>query len=273
MLVADYASIDRNVTPRFSDFYEWGGRAVLVRGAFTFKGQAFGDPCVARDRGAIYATDLTFGSYLIHGWTVDPLVQVAKFKETVGPYRPGDLPVWLDAESDKPLAQYGLTAKQALARLEMTYAALADTYPVVGVYDSLRWWHEMLFDIDSPTLGRRCPLWIKIPYPWKSGNSPHLEARGDLGELPAPWKDPNGPGAWCKQFQGDAVNVPGFSSTVDLSEWIPHTGTPWIAAQLQRHAIMPVGSDFDTAIRTFQTASGLYADGIIGPKTFAALCQ
>lgn len=279
MLVADYASIDENHPPDFATFKAWGGGAVIVRGAFTFKGQAFGDPCVARDRDAIVSAGLTFGAYMIHGWTVDPLAQVAKFKETVGSLMPGDLPVWLDAESSGPLSGYGLTPEQGLARLELTYAALSDIYPTVGVYTSNRWESEILRALDSIVLGRG-PLWDKIPYPYKVGQPAHPETRGVLGALPKPWTHDGGPGAWMKQFQGDARSVPGFSNQVDLSEWLtfdgdaPDSRSPWVIERLTSHGITPTAPlvPIGVGIETFQRGLGLTPDRKIGPKTFAALC-
>jgi murein L,D-transpeptidase YcbB/YkuD len=68
------------------------------------------------------------------------------------------------------------------------------------------------------------------------------------------------------QFQGDAVGLPGTTSTVDLNEFLPHSAG---------------SSGYDTMLRlsghpntrAFQAAHGLVADGIIGPKTFAALAR
>ncbi len=279
MLVADYASVDSNHAPDFAAFKAWGGGAVIVRGAFTFKGQPFADPCIARDRDAIVAAGLAFGAYMIHGWTVDPIAQVKTFRATVGAHLPGDLPVWLDAESSADLATYGLTPEQGLARLELTYDALSQLYPCVGVYTSRRWETEVLHALDSDALAV-APLWVKIPYPYQTGRTAHPEARGQLGELPKPWQRSNGPGAWLKQFQGDAKQVPGFSNQVDLSEWLVFDAanaatdprTDFVITRLSGHGILARPPNLGIAVETFQRANGLEPDQKIGPKTFAALC-
>ena len=84
------------------------------------------------------------------------------------------------------------------------------------IYTSARVWHEDLQDIPSPACGT-CPGWIKVAYPWKERQAPHPESVPRTVPLPAPWNTTNSPGAFIEQFQGDALRVPGFSSTVDLN--------------------------------------------------------
>lgn len=266
MLVADYASMDQNHPPDFVSFRKFGGRAVIVRGAFTFNGHAHVDPCVTH-RNAIVEAGLQFGCYLIHGWRVDPLEQVRAMFEAYPARLPGDLPPWLDVEfPGNGIHDFGLSPAAALARLEVTLDALEQRYGTVGVYTSARVWREDLAGISSTKLGR-CPLWIKVPYPYKARTAPHIDVRGRIDELPAPWRAPSSPGAFLKQFQGDAIGVPGFSSTVDLSEWLtyrPNYGDPrdaWVS-------ICTGGK----SIADFQKANGLVPDSTVGPATFAALC-
>lgn len=279
MLIADYASIDGNHTPDFPTFKRWGGAGVIVRGAFTYNGKALVDPMIARDRDAIAAANLVFGGYLIHGWTVELEPQVDALYAALGDHRPGDLPVWLDAESSASLDAYGLTTAQAVARLERTYQLLAERYPCVGVYTSRRWESEILHGIDSAILGAG-PLWAKIGYPYKTGLPPHPETRGELGPLPVPWCGSGRGAAILKQFQGDARGVPGIGQC-DLSEWLTFDSataahddrTPYFTALLRAHGILATPPNFGIGVETFQRAKGLTPDGIVGPMTFAALCE
>lgn len=281
-LGVDYASVDENHTPNFTNAASFGVRFAGVRAAFTFKGQTFADPCVARDRDALAAAGIQFFPYLILGWTVDPLPQVDKFEECVGDLRPGELPVALDVEfPGNGISDYRLTPAEALARIETALAALQSRYGVVMIYTSRRVWTEDLGDIDSSACAV-CPLWLKTPYVYRERNPPHPENPGPIGELPGPWKRLGVNGGWIHQYQGDAINVPGFSSTVDLNRFLPYAANPgdertgFVVKQLGAHGVA-VTNPFDAvliraAIRQLQANAGLDHDGVIGPRTFAALC-
>jgi len=253
---------------------------VIVRAAFTFRGMCAIDPCI-KWRDEIAKAGLAFGAYMILGWNVDPVAQARKFAEAYGKALPGDLPVWLDVEfpGARGRVDTGLTAREALTRVQQAEAVLHETYETVGIYTSARVWHEDLDGLGDDTIGKRCPLWIKVPYPYKTRQPAHLEARGAIADLPAPWRSAESAGSWLKQFQGDAIGVPGFSGTVDLSEFLAFDAnapesprSPWIVDRLTSHSAI-VSSDFPATIRSFQQTNGLDADGVIGLKTFAALCH
>lgn len=279
MLGVDYASVDENKPPDFKAAYDYGVRFVVVRGAYTLKGHAQPDSSVARDRAAIRDAGLQFGSYMILGWNVDPTEQVATFVNTYGAAQPGDLPVSLDIEFPNGRDATGLTTRQAVDRIETAVTALQASYPTVMIYTSARVWHE---DLDNPAsqVCARCPGWFKVAYPWKAQQAPHPENVPAM-VLPTAWRATGSAGAYIEQFQGDALRVPGFSSTVDLNVFRNYVGgtadprTPWAAAQLTAfgHACDPTdATSVADAIRAFQRDAKLDPDGIVGPRTWAALC-
>jgi len=119
-----------------------------------------------------------------------------------------------------------------------------------------------------------------VGYPWKARNPPHPEDIPAAALVPVPWRTLGSPGAFIEQFQGDAIDVPGFTSTVDINEFRNYVAsssdprTPWVRGKLNG-AGFPTGATdatLATAIRGFQARHGLSVDGVIGPMTWATLC-
>ena len=279
MLGIDYASVDENHPPDFAAARRYGIRFVILRAAYTDSGPQM-DPVVARDRAAIKDAGLQFGAYLILGWNVDPVDQVTAFVNAYGTPAVGDLPVSLDIEFPKGIAASGLTPQAALTKIETALSALQTTYPVVMIYTSARVWYEDLKDIASEPCSH-CPGWIKVPYPWKADQAPHPESVPSSVPLPPPQRVVGAAGAFIEQFQGDALRVPGFSSTVDLNVFRNYVGgtadprTPWVSTRLGlfNHICDPTdATSVANAIRAFQTDIGSDVDGIVGPVTWARLC-
>ena len=276
MLGIDYGSVDENRPPDFAAARGYGVRFVIARAAYTYNGQAHTDAVVARDRAAAEDAGLQFGAYVILGWNVDPVDQVTAFVNAYGPQVVGDLPPSLDIEFPKGIAETKLTPRAALDRVETALAALQTTYPTVMIYTSARVWHEDLDDLASEACGR-CPGWIKVAYPWKEKQDPHPESAPSS----VPLREAGSAGVFIEQFQGDALRVPGFSSTVDLNVFRNYVGgtadprTPWVAGRLGLfgHTCDPTNAtSVADAIRAFQTDTGTGVDGIVGPRTWARLC-
>lgn len=260
----DWAGVDGNVL-------HWdaiGGSFVIVRAAYTYNGLHEDNTCrLVRLQAAKHGK--VFGAYMILGFRQDdatPEQQADNFIRVYGVRRPGELPPSLDLEADSA-AKLGLTVAQCLAWAERAYARLKKAYGTVMIYTSRRVWGDVFGDLSSD-MGE-APLWVKVPYPYKVHNPPHPEACPADGsyELPKPWANPASPGAWIVQYQGDALGVSGFSSTVDCNKFIARTmpDTMWLASKLY------VGGNAASVAEWQKYENLASADGVIGPATFAAL--
>jgi hypothetical protein len=131
------------------------------------------------------------------------------------------------------------------------------------------------------------PLWLTKPWPWKErapaqlSNVPFMP--GPDGKVAYDPVVPSSWGAWnwwIHQFQGDAVSVPGFKNTVDLNRFNmlaigsgdqSRDRVSWVQRRL---GVLDTGKlDIAThdQLIAFQRSHDLVPDGVIGPKTFAAL--
>lgn len=151
------------------------------------------------------------------------------------------------------------------------------------IYWSNRIWVEELGN-PKTSAWTECPLWLAKPWPWAERTAGRLdpERAGVPLEpaVPGPWGEDNW---WIHQYQGDAVQVPGLSGTVDLNRfnvmrrldrglcigprvtWVQRRVTTKFASGGYH------GETDQVHVPAFQRKHGLVADGIIGPKTFAAL--
>lgn len=274
----DYASVDGNHAPPA----DAAGAFVIVRGAFSYKGKIIFDQHLERDRGPTTAAGKVFGSYLILGYDQagpTPEVQARGFIAAYGARRDGELPPALDVEfpGADGRKSYGISAAEALEWTLRAYRILLSFYGVVMIYTSARVWHEDLADLPCPELAD-APLWIKTAYAYKAGQPDHPEACPVpmivTANLPVPWRAAGSAGAWINQYQGDAKGVHGYSSTVDCNSWMvasefglgSHDArAQWVAGKLSRANVRSVVE--------FQRVHGLQMDGVIGPRTFAALAH
>jgi hypothetical protein len=263
IIVLDYASVDGNAPPDFAKVKAAGASAVIFRGAYGYAGSAHLDPTIHRDSAAARAAGLRVGAYLFLSYDASPVFQAAALDAVYG-RQAGDLPVALDLEMDHPPP--GTDAMRRLQIAEQAIAALRSLYGQrsVMVYTSLQQWLDHFGDLDSAALGS-APLWLKTPYAWNLRNPPKLDSAGPLGQLPRPWRRPGSPGAWLQQFQGDALGWDGFSSTVDLSQFLT-----WRDSAVDSRSTWV--KNLAPNVATWQALHGLDADGIIGPATFSALC-
>jgi GH25 family lysozyme M1 (1,4-beta-N-acetylmuramidase) len=237
---------------------------------------------------AIQSVGVTRGAYLFLRFPrkgaaapPDPDAQATAFCTMVGALGPADLPPTIDLEfPGNGIADTGLTARQALDWLRAAYKIIAATYQVPPIlYTSARVWHEDLGDIAAPDLVDS-PLWLARYF--YAANTTAVRDSGALGSghmdppVPPPWGDPTN--WWIHQYQGDAVGMPGFSSTVDVNRFnaMFRGATGDRVKWLQRRLGLAETGSFDAAVNAklvaFQRTGGLTPDGIVGPRTFAALC-
>lgn len=274
MIGVDYASVDRNATPDYYTARTWGLDFAYIRGSI---GRT-PDPTLARDRDRARSAGLQVGAFMAVDWTDDPEPQARALIAACGYLTTGYVPPAVDAEFSRGIASAGLTPKSAIEKIERIVATLQERYPTIVLYTSLRVWTEDLGDLPSSPIVSNCPLWIKDPYPWNPRNPPHLEDIPSVGRLPAPWRSSISPGAWIQQFQGDAIKVPGFSSTVDLNRFLCFPASPedprktWVDAKLTSKGFPPSIGTIEARIRALQSTHQITPDGIVGLETWACLC-
>lgn len=277
----DYASVDGNQPPMVANTC---AKFVYQRGAFVYKGRPTVDRHMVRDRDEWGAANVPWGAYLILAWDrrgSTPEEQVAKFVDGYGDRRPGELPPALDLEADDA-ASVGHTHPTALVWAHRAYDALVSRYGQVVIYTSDRVWRDVFGNLISK-MGWS-PLWLKTGYPYKTPvdvrKYPDIAARAykPIEVIPRPWRSwTTMPGAWIHQWQGDALGVPGFTSTVDLNRWKTFGGaylsrSEWVRSMLQ-HAGITGYQSVVAGVRHFQAARELVVDGVVGPRTFAALTR
>lgn len=279
ILGADYASVDGNHAPDFAAASAAGVRFVIVRASYSTSA----DSTAARDRDAIRAAGLTYGAYaflVMNHDSPSPEDQVQAAFVGAGLIPGRDLPLVLDVEfphgiqaTGRPRAELGTWIGRAVAA-----AKHGGCDPVI--YSSAR----VLDGTDSDALAGAadaaiagCPLWL-ARYPYRT-RIRAITILADLAPPPVPHVGGDADDWTAHQFQGDAVQMPGFSSTVDLSRWNPlrkgarGARVSWVQRQLQIAEGTPAVWDdvTEATVVAFQRDRGLEPDGVIGPATFAAM--
>ena len=279
----DYASVDENKPPDLAKAKAAGLRFAIIRAAYA----AWEDPTCSRDRDRIRDAGLQFGAYLFPLMTAGaptPEEQVRAFllHAELVPFR--DFAPVLDLEWPGGIAKTGRSRSEIsdwIRRAIAEFQCRTGVKPII--YSSAR----VLDGNDSDALAGAanahligCPAWC-ARYPFKTRipaviNDATIDA---LPRPPVPKALGDADGWWIWQYQGDAINLPGFSSTVDLDEFnLMRSGSKGTRVSwAQRRVGVVEGTPgvwdeaTDDAVKSFQQEKGLVADGIIGPATFAAL--
>jgi lysozyme len=195
--------------------------------------------------------------------------------------RKRDFPPVVDVEfPGKGAVETGMTPQQLLDGIRIAWDMLAQHFGVPPIiYTSGRVWKEDLRNIPAPSM-MESPLWL-ARYPFKSGQ-PAIRDAARAAKIdppvPVPWGDKDN---WfIHQYQGDATQMPGFpTGNVDMNRFntVSKGDKGGNVRWVQRRLKLPTQSgtmdqSTESALRAFQTSRGLTADGVVGPKTFAALC-
>jgi GH25 family lysozyme M1 (1,4-beta-N-acetylmuramidase) len=284
IVAADFGDVDGNhgrqhlVHPDFARFKSACAEQGSTAGLVIFRG-AWGtspDSDLHSDWKRAESEGLVCGAYLflrMAPGAPPPEDQVHVFADNVGSLTAANLVPTIDVEDVGPSAEAEL---ELVHRAWTTMRSIYRASPML--YLSKRVWTEDLHDLPAGEL-TDSPLWLAKPWPWAVHTPAQLSwAPFQSGALDPPVPTPWGPNNWwLHQYQGDAFPVPGFLNTVDLSRF--HLmlrnelgeRVKWVQRRL---GIPPIG-DFDAVmeikLRAFQRASGLQADAVIGPRTFAAL--
>lgn len=191
-------------------------------------------------------------------------IQAEMFLDTVR-LEPGDLPPMLDLESlDIPPPPIADAAKRWLAIVEHELQRRHGIALKPFISTSARLWRLL----GNPHGFEAYPLWIVD------------RTRFDAPRVPAAWGDDQ----WTiQQYAGHARGIPGMRRQADLDRFRAQKlgdrgrSTLELKSRLAAAGFTPRSTtdEFDTAARDavvlFQSARSLVQDGIVGPKTFAAI--
>jgi GH25 family lysozyme M1 (1,4-beta-N-acetylmuramidase) len=240
--------------------------AGLSFGFFRASWDKWGDPTFKHDGGIFKAHGLPIGAYIgpdIRKVAPTPEDQINIFAANANLEHGKDFPPVLDIEFPNGIVRTGYTIPKVAAWVLRAIAAVRKTFgcsPII--YTSGR----VLDDTDTDCLHgginaiiAGLPLWL-TKYLRGARQEPYLG--------PAlPPRIPNGRDAddyWVVQDQGDSIHLPGFSNTVDIDRWnfsaLGAGRGDWVHRALTT-----------VTVKEFQASCGLDADGIIGPRTFAAM--
>ncbi|HEY6018962.1 MAG TPA: GH25 family lysozyme [Candidatus Paceibacterota bacterium] len=278
-LGVDIASVDGNKPVDWAKAKAAGVQYAIFRGTYI----TWADPTWKTEASRARDAGLLVGAYLFpvmdksHPSAHD---QVAAFCAAVKLTK-FDFPPILDVEFPGGIGKTGHTRTELLQWIRDAVAQftnLLSVWPIL--YTSARVWdgtdEDSLQAQPTPDL-LKCPLWL-ARYPFKTRIDAITDSRVDalaLPPVPKSWGDGN---VWMHQYQGDAVHLPGFSATEDLNRFFDlHQGSSgprvsWLQVKLGIGTDGSFGPDTERAVKSFQALHNLTQDGVVGPRTFAALC-
>jgi len=265
----DIASVDGNGTP------DWG--KAQSEGHLRFVGlrAVYGttvDTWYATYVNQLDARGIPHFPYLLLIPNLDtPEAQAHKALDVIGTLNNHYFPLALDVEGDRR----GLTAVQWLdwvTRAKRVIEAALGVPPLI--YSSRVYWIDPdgMNNLPAPELAD-CTPWWKY-YQWAT-RSPAVYEPAVVDKLSPPPAPPPWGNSWIlDQFAGDAVGYPGFKSTVDTDrlnvqkQGDSNDSVKWIQRRLPGLTIDGAfGPKTTEAVKTFQTAHKLTADGIAGLDT------
>jgi len=265
----DIASVDDNGTPNWSAAIQQGNlRFVGLRAVYGVTA----DPWYPTYRTQLDAIGVPNFPYLIMTPNLDtPEAQAEKLLNVVGTLNTHYFPAALDVEGDRN----GLSAAEWLDWVTRAYRVIKSAIGVPPVlYTSHEYWVDPdgMNDLPAPELAD-CLGWWKY-YPW-AVDSPAVYAVTVVDKLAPPPAPPPFGSAWIlQQFQGDAIQYPGFKSTVDMDrlnvqqQGASGDSVKWVQARLPGIAIDGAfGPATAAAVKTFQAQKKITADGVVGLDT------
>jgi len=276
----DYAAIDGNRVPDLARAKAAGLRGAIVRAAYS----TWPDVTCARDRAAIRDAGLVFGAYLMpvtNRGAPDPEEQVRVYLANACLIPGRDFAPVLDLEWPHGIAATGRSRDELAVWISRARAAVRKATGVDPiVYSSAR----VLDGSDTDALAgaadeaiRGCPAWC-ARYPFRT-RIPAVTDHSALAPPPVPRALGDADAWWIHQYQGDAIQLPGFSATVDLDRFnmlrrgARGTRVAWVQRRIRMSACAAGIWDaaMDAAVEAWQRSRGLVADRVIGPVSFAAL--
>lgn len=154
------------------------------------------------------------------------------------------------------------------------------------IYTSARVWDGTDTDaLRGPKswIPTKCPLWDKTAYIRAARQKDPGVVPTGRPKMPAAWMKSDSPGCDCNQFNGDVVDEPGFSATIDTNRFLTLSranATAEDAGRINSFAaklgVVANGvwtDEFDAKVRELQTSFGGQADGVIGVLTYARLSR
>jgi GH25 family lysozyme M1 (1,4-beta-N-acetylmuramidase) len=271
ILGVDFASVDENKPVDWAAAKAAGCRFAVMRSHYG----EWPDPAFPREWPRAREAGVVRVAYLFLRFELaqDALRQARAVCREVA-LEPGDWPVSLDVEfaAARPPT---LTARDVLDQFVLVAReVLRDHYGCEPlVYTSAREWSEGLDDLPAPDLVD-CPAWLAA-YPFPAGPWQRPNAERGPARTPRPW--PGEPWVW--QYQGNATDFPGFSSSFDMNVFnsLAEGATgPRVAWTQRRIGTTPdgvFGPETASTLRAWQAARGLAPDGIVGPASFGYLAR
>ena len=280
ILGVDFAAMDGNKPVDWKAAFAAGVRFAILRASYS----TAPDQTFSREAPRARAAGIVVGPYVFPIQGRDLRGQLDAAQRSIGPVLDGDLNVAIDVEYP-----HGLVAAARASALR----GVLDTIHMVGerfgappiLYTSERVWDgEDADSLDADASGidqqfaAECAPWL-ARYPFRARQPPMTEAQINSTPWPAVPKAMGVGDVWIHQIQGDALGLPGFSSTVDINRFRPMvigergTRVSWVQRRIGQVEGTP--GVFDAAmaesVKEFQRLGGLLPDGVIGLKTFVRL--